>query len=128
MADATQWLILVVEDEPDGQEVVATLLGNFNITVNAVFTAEEALRLLEKNTYTAAVIDLALPGMDGLSLIKKIREKPETAKLPCVAITAFHSSLVRHHAVASGFDGYFSKPLDDISFVRELKQVIEKAN
>ena len=128
MVDVAKWSILVVEDEIDGQEVVSSLLSNFNITSETAFTAEEALKLLNQKNYTGALIDLALPGMDGLSLVKRIRENPATAKIPCVAITAFHSSQVRQQAIAAGFNGYFPKPLEEISFVRELQYLIGKTS
>ncbi|RMG79518.1 MAG: response regulator [Chloroflexi bacterium] len=124
MSAINQWHILVVEDEPDGREVIAAILGYYNVTVDVASHAEEALKLLAENQYTAAVIDLALPGMDGIRLINEIRNNPTTAHLPCVAITAFHSSQVRREALQAGFDGYFPKPLDDTSFVRGLDSVI----
>jgi CheY-like chemotaxis protein len=124
MQDMTAWRILIVEDEPDGQEVVAELLGHFNVSHNVAGTAEEALELLAQEQYTAAIIDLALPGMDGLTLLKTIRENPDTADLPCVAFTAYHSSLVKKQAIESGCNGYLTKPLNDHSFMQELERVI----
>lgn len=126
MSSPKQWRILVVEDEVDGQEVVAELLGYFSITSDAVGTAEEGLTRLTEQPYNGAVIDLALPGMDGWDLLRAIRSNPQTAALPCVAITAYHTSVVRQQAIEAGFDAYFPKPLDDSTFVRELSRVIEK--
>jgi len=128
MVDIAQWSILVVEDEVDGQEVVASLLSHFNITTDTAFTAEEALKLLNQKNYTGIVIDLALPGMDGLSFVKRIRDNPATAHMPCVAITAFHSSQGRQQAIAAGFNGYFPKPLEEMAFVRELQYLIGKTS
>ena len=119
-----EWRILVVEDEIDGQEVVAELLSYSNIQSDAVMTGEEALKLLKSRTYNGVAIDLALPGMDGWEVLQAIRSNPETAGLPCVAMTAFHTSSVRQQALEAGFDGYFPKPLDDSTFVRELSRVI----
>ncbi len=124
MSAINKWHILVVEDEPDGREVIAAILRYYNIKVDVASHAEEALRLLAENQYTAAVIDLALPGMDGIRLINEIRNDPTIAHLPCVAITAYHASQVRREALQAGFDGYFPKPLDDTSFVRGLDSVI----
>src|SRR5262249_35000866 len=107
------WTILVVEDEPDGQTVVAGILKYFHIKVTTVGSAEEALKTLANNTYKAVVIDLMLPGMNGLSLVQTIRETAPIAALPCVAITAYHTSAVKQQALDSGFDAYFSKPLED---------------
>ena len=124
MSDMASWKILVVEDEPDGQTVVAGILNYFNVSIDAVATAEEALDALQNNAYTAAVIDLALPGMDGITLIRAIREDSAISNMPCVAITAYHTSAVKQEAIDNGFDAYFPKPLDDTSFVRELNRII----
>jgi CheY-like chemotaxis protein len=126
MSNAKDWNILVVEDEPDGQIVVARLLRYFNVSTDAVGTAEDAISALSEKNYTAAVIDLALPGMDGLQLIQNIRQNPDTSNLPCIAITAYHTSSVRQQAIDAGFDTYFSKPLDDTSFFREVSRVIDE--
>ena len=126
MSQFKDWLILVVEDELDGQEVVSGILSYMNIRSEAVVTAEEALKRLQQHAYTGVVIDLALPGMNGWSLLSAIRSDPKTAHLPCVAMTAYHSSAVRQEAIQAGFNAYFPKPLDDTVFLRELTHVIEQ--
>jgi CheY-like chemotaxis protein len=125
MSAMSNWKILVVEDEPDGQMVVSGMLSYFNVKIHAVSTAEQALAALETEQFNAAIIDLALPGMDGLSLIKAIRQNPNVTNLPCIAITAYHTSAVKQQAIDAGFDVYFSKPLDDTVFVREISRVIQ---
>ena len=120
------WHILIVEDEPDGQVVVSTMLDYFNVTTDVVDTAEEALRFLEQSQYTAVVIDLALPGMDGIDLISAIRDTAEIADIPCIAITAYHTTAVKQQALEAGFDAYLAKPLDDTSFVRELDRITSR--
>ena len=120
------WRILVVEDEPDGQEVVMDILDYHEIPSEAVGTAEEALKRLLRQSYDGVVIDLALPGMDGFGLVRAIREDERFATLPCIACTAFHTSMVKKEALDAGFNAYFPKPLDDHAFVRELKRLIHK--
>ena len=119
------WYVLIVEDEPDGQDVVAQILDIYNIATDIAGTAEEALDHLEHAEYTAVIIDLNLPGMDGIELIREIRAHSELSDLPCIAITAYHTSAVKQQALASGFDAYFAKPLDDTAFVRQLERVVE---
>jgi CheY-like chemotaxis protein len=126
MSSFKDWLVLVVEDEIDGQEVVSGILSYMNIASEAVVTAEEALRRLEQRAYTAAVIDLALPGMNGWALLEAIRSNPQTANMPCVAMTAYHNSGVRQEAIQAGFNAYFPKPLEDTAFLRELTHVIQQ--
>lgn len=124
MTDLSKWRVLVVEDEPDGQDVVAQLLDIYKISTDATGTAEEALTWLEQTAYTAAIIDLNLPGMDGIELVRQIRAHEVLGSLPCIAITAYHTSAVKQQAVASGYDAYFAKPLDDTAFVRELERIV----
>ena len=123
MGTISNWRILVVEDEPDGQEVVKGILEHFNVSSTAVETAEEAVETLGNAQYNAVVIDLGLPGMDGLELIEAIRTNPGTAHLPCIAVTAFHTSAVKQQALKAGFNAYFPKPINDGAFVKELDRL-----
>lgn len=117
------WHVLVIEDDPDGQEVVSVVLRHHHIKTDVVGTGEDALELLEHNLYTGIIIDLNLPGIDGWTLLAAIQNTPEIAHIPCVAITAYHSDDLAIEAIASGFKAYFPKPLEATSFVRELERV-----
>jgi CheY-like chemotaxis protein len=116
--------ILIVEDEPDGRAVVEGMLDYFQMTCFSVADAEDALVALDRNGYNIAVIDLALPGMDGFDLIRAIRSTPHLANLPCMAVTAYHTSSVKHQAFKAGFDSYLPKPLDSARFVHALHRLI----
>jgi two-component system, chemotaxis family, CheB/CheR fusion protein len=117
--------ILIVEDEPDVQEVVVQLLGHYGVNTDRATTAEEAVELLNQNSYDAALIDLALPGMNGFDLLKKIRAQAQWSGMRCIAFTAFHSAAVRKEVSDAGFNGYFAKPLDTHDFVQELVTIIK---
>jgi CheY-like chemotaxis protein len=117
------WRILVVEDDPDGQEVVSRMLRHHHIAVDVVYTAEDALDLLAANQYRGAIFDLSLPGMDGWGLLNAVQNSDQI--LPCVAVTAYHSADVAVKAIQAGFVAYFPKPLEAASFVRELSRVLQ---
>jgi CheY-like chemotaxis protein len=117
------WNILVVEDDPDGQEVVGRMLKHQHIKYDLARSGEDALEMLAKGRYTGAILDLALPGIDGWSLLKSIKNDPKTRQLSCVAVTAYHSTDMAVKAIAAGFSAYFPKPLETTSFVRELQRV-----
>ncbi len=119
--------VLVVEDDPDGQELVARMLIRANIPVEVAGTAEDALQLIAPQEHVAIVIDLALPGMDGFELLSRIRQDATLSKLPCIAITAYHTPSLKQRVMNEGFDAYFPKPLDDIRFLRTLKEIIDQA-
>jgi CheY-like chemotaxis protein len=120
------WRILVVEDDPDGQALVAHVLEYLSIPIDVANDAEEAEKFLfhSGKTYTAVIIDLALPGKDGWDLLAQIQANAQTSNLPCLAITAFHTSKLREEAIRAGFTAYFAKPLDATSFARELEAVL----
>ncbi len=117
--------MLVVEDDPDGQEVVTRMLRYHKIKADMVSTGEQALKLLATHPYSAVIIDLSLPGMDGWTLLENIKAQALTTHLPCVAITAFHSPELIMKAIEAGFIAYFPKPLDAGSFVKELQRVLQ---
>src|SRR5947207_11932942 len=100
-----QWRILVVEDDPDGQQVMATILQHLNIPVDVASDSSEAEQWLfnSGNSYDAAILDLALPDKDGWELLSEILADSRTAALPCIAVTAYHTSKLREEALVAGF-------------------------
>ena len=121
------WRILVIEDDPDGQEVVSTILDHLNIPMDVASDAEEAEVWLfdEGVMYDAIILDLALPGKDGWTLLNEILSDEATANIPCVAITAYHSSKTREEALKAGFASYFPKPIDATTFARHLESLLQ---
>jgi DNA-binding response OmpR family regulator len=114
--------ILVVEDEPDGQELVSRLLAQVNIKVDVTDSAEDAWQRIYNNAYSALIIDLALPGKDGFELLREVRQNNMT--IPCIAITAFHTPELKQRALEEGFDAYFAKPLDRTRFIGGVEDAI----
>ncbi|MFN8372972.1 MAG: response regulator [Anaerolineae bacterium] len=120
------WQVLVVDDDTDGREVVGLILRFHHITCVGVPDADEALDKLDG--VDGVIIDLNLPGMDGWSLLKRIRREPRWATLPCVAITAYYSKEVANKALDAGFAAFFPKPVEPAAFARELKRVLRSSN
>ncbi len=118
--------ILVVEDDPDGQEVVARMLSQVKIQCEIAGTAEDAWSLLQARAYTGAIIDLSLPGQDGFQLLKAIRSDARLHSLRCIAITAYHTPELKHDALQYGFDGYFAKPLNRTLFLGSVEDIMFK--
>lgn len=127
MAGIADWRVLIVEDEQDSMDVVQEILSHYNIKTYGAYSAEEALEIVLQVNPTLAILDLALPMMDGWGLLAALRNNPETAHIPAVAVTAYHSANVAQQAIQAGFDAYFSKPIEATSFVRELERIVERA-
>lgn len=120
------WNVLVVEDEADSMELVQGLLSYYGINCFGVSTGEEALHAIEKMSPTLIILDLALPGVDGWGVLKKVRSHKTLSSVPCVAITAFHTPELADQAIKAGFNAYFPKPIDATSFVRELQTIVSE--
>lgn len=118
--------ILVVEDDPDGQVVVATMLERLSIPIDIANNAAEAEQFLfdSDHEYSAIILDLALPDKDGWEILTQILAEPNTANIPCVAVTAFHNSKLRERALIAGFTAYFPKPIDATTFARGLENLL----
>lgn len=102
--------ILLVEDNPDNRLLVAVLLEERYRVVEAA-SAEEALVLLPMFEPDLFLIDISLPGMDGVELLAEIRRRPEHAGRPAIALTAHAMEGDREYFLAQGFDAYLSKPI-----------------
>lgn len=118
--------LLVVEDDPDGQEMITTMLQHLRFTVETADNAEQAAQMLfgSKHRYDAIIIDLALPGKDGWELLVEIIENPGTANIPCIAVTAHHTSKLREDTIRAGFVAYFPKPIDATALGRQLDMLL----
>lgn len=123
----TNWKLIVIEDDPDGQEVVATILHHARLDLDVVGDAESAEALIfdQGQDYAAAIIDLALPGKNGWELLQSLQSHPQSRHIKCIAVTAYHTSKLREEALSAGFDAYFAKPIEATTFIRELSHILE---
>ena len=105
--------VLVVDDEPDTNEVVRTLLDQCGAEVRTAGSAAHALKKLEHWTPHVVVTDIGMPEDDGFALIKAVREKPGPAgRLPMVALTAYAGVDDRVRLLDAGFQLHIAKPAD----------------
>jgi two-component system cell cycle response regulator/two-component system cell cycle response regulator DivK len=112
--------ILLVEDNPVNRRLAQFLLRSQGYEVREATTAQEALDILKTERPDLIVMDIQLPGMDGLEATKKIKERPATADIPVVAVTSYAMKDDREKALAAGCSGYITKPIDKDIFVQEV--------
>jgi CheY-like chemotaxis protein len=120
----SELIILIVEDEPDAGEIIESLLAHYQIESFRVSSAEEAFQALNKQHYDAAIVDLFLPGMDGIELIRSIRGTATTASIPCIAVTAYGSSTLRKQALEAGYDRFYLKPINHKDLSQGLSELL----
>ena len=112
--------VLAVEDNPLNMELVIEILRSRGFTVHEAIDGEEALRKLEHETYDLVLMDIELPGMDGVDATKIIKAKHRN--LPVIALTSYAMKGDRERFLAAGFDEYISKPLDISDFLNRLEK------
>lgn len=104
--------ILVVDDHPTNLKLVSDVLAFEGHHILKAADAEEALDLLATSLPDLILLDIALPGMDGLTLTRRLKADPRTAFVRIVALTAFAMVGDDVKALQAGCDGYISKPID----------------
>ena len=112
--------ILVVEDNPQNYELVEFLLEDAGFAVRHAADAEEMRRELAAGLPDLILMDIQLPGVDGMSLVTEVRAMPDADTLPIVALTAHAMRGDRERFIAAGFDGYLSKPVAVGTFAGEV--------
>jgi len=121
-----EWQVLIVEDEEDSLEVLQSILTHKGIASTGVSSAEQALRIIDSINPNLIIIDLSLPMMDGWTFLQRLQGNPSLKDVPKIAITAFYTPIVAAKAIAHGFDAFFPKPLDVVSFVQDLDMIVAK--
>lgn len=103
-------LVFLVEDNPDNRLLVTVMLEE-SYRVAEAASAEEALVLLPMLDPAVLLIDITLPGMDGVELLAEIRRRPGLPRRPAIAFTAHAMDGDRERFLAHGFDAYLAKPI-----------------
>jgi CheY-like chemotaxis protein len=104
--------ILVVDDNRINLKLVSDLLSFEGYHVHKAADGEAAQQQIESHPPDLVLLDLDLPGIDGLTLTQRIKSNPQTAHIMVVAVTAFAMKGDRQRAEAAGCDGYITKPID----------------
>ncbi len=115
-------LILIVEDNEKNQKLLRDVLQVDGYRTVETVTAEEGLEVARAQLPALVLMDIQLPGMDGVAALRELRAGTATQKIPVIAVTASAMPLERRAIMAAGFDGYLAKPLS----VRELRETVRK--
>jgi len=117
--------ILVVEDNDMNMQLVEFLLEEGGYAIVKATSGEEALTLTREGTAPDLILmDIHLPGMDGLSVVRAMKEDARTSRIPILALTAHAMRGDRDRFLEAGCDGYISKPIDVKTFLRSIQQYL----
>src|SRR5580698_7546958 len=104
--------ILFVEDDAVNRRVLKAMVEQSGATFYEAENAILGLEMIDKNSYDLILMDLRMPGMDGMTAIRKIRERgDEKAKLPIIVVTADAAPNIRENCIAGGADDLIMKPV-----------------
>ena len=114
-------VILVVEDNDRNLKLVRDVLEYAGYDVRVARTAEDGIALAVKEPPDLVLMDLQLPGIDGMEALRRLRENPRTVDIPVVAVTAQAMKQDRERALEAGFNGYIEKPISVRAFPDQVR-------
>ena len=115
--------ILIVEDEPNIVESLSFILGRAGFEVDTISDGAEALDRLRRQSFSALVLDIMLPGMNGLDVLKAIRSDNALSSLPVMVLTAKGQASDRRAAEAIGADAFVTKPFSNAEVVERVSRL-----
>jgi PAS domain S-box-containing protein len=119
--------VLAVDDEPDSLSVVRRVLEDSSARVITASSAQEALEVLEREDPDVLVSDIAMPGVDGYELIRRLRASKQRRRsaLPAAALTAYARPQDRARALEAGYHAHLSKPVQEAELVATVRALAE---
>lgn len=119
--------ILIVDDNATNLKLAQVLLSSTGYAVRTATDAEQALELLAGFQPNLILMDIQLPGMDGLALARRLKADPRTRAISIVALTAYAMKGDEEKALASGCSGYISKPIDTRRFGAQVAHYLRSS-
>jgi DNA-binding response OmpR family regulator len=120
--------ILIVEDEPDILDLVSYNLKQAGFDVLPVETGEEALNVAARETLALVVLDLMLPGIDGLEVCRLLKQRAESKDIPVLMLTARTEEVDRIVGLELGADDYLVKPFSPRELVLRIRAILRRAH
>lgn len=119
-------LILIVEDNEKSRKLARDLLAFQGYQTIESETAEEGIRLAQSRGPALILMDIQLPGIDGITALRRLRADPRTKDIPIIAVTASAMTHDRQKIMAAGFDGYQPKPINIKQLPVAIRQMLDR--
>jgi phosphate regulon transcriptional regulator PhoB len=120
--------ILVVDDEKDIVDLIAYNLTNEDYTIVKAYNGDQALKLIQAEKPDLILLDLMLPGLQGLEICKRVRTNPETASVPIIMLTAKTEEIDKILGLEMGADDYITKPFSVRELIARVRAVMRRTN
>lgn len=118
--------ILIADDHEQNRKMIRIVLQKAGYETLEAPNGEEALRLARETLPAAILMDIQMPLLDGIQVMKILKSSPATSAIPIIALTSYAMQGDRERFLAAGFDGYYSKPLEIAQFVEALRELLRK--
>jgi DNA-binding response OmpR family regulator len=122
----THETILVIDDEQSFCEVVAEILINDGYEVHKAFSVAQAKEILERVQPQLIILDIMMPGTDGLTLVRQLRGSARFADTPIIVSSAKYLQEDRTAALESGANAFLSKPFSSVELRKSIESVLQK--
>jgi len=119
-------LVLIVEDNEKNLKLVRDVLQVKGYETIEAGTAEDGIELARSRKPDLVLMDIQLPGMNGIDALKVLRADAATARIPVIAVTASVMQQDRNLITEAGFDGYIGKPINLKEFIETVRRMIER--
>ena len=120
-------MIYCVEDEGNIRDLIVYAFKNSDFDVEGFSSGEELFRAIDEKLPSLVLLDIMLPGEDGLTILKRIRDNPSTEDIPVIMLTAKSSELDKIVGLDIGADDYIVKPFSVLELVARVKAVLRRA-
>jgi len=119
-------LVLIVEDNEKNLKLVRDVLQVKGYSTIEAGTGEDGIRLARESQPDLILMDIQLPGINGIEALKILRADPSTAAIPAIAVTASVMQQDRNQITEAGFDGYIGKPINLKEFLEAVRAMVER--
>ena len=119
-------LILIVEDNDKNRKLVRDVLAHEGYRLLETENGEDAVRLAQAERPALVLMDIHLPGIDGIEALRRLRADAGTRAIPVIAVTASAMTQDRATIMAAGFDGYQSKPISVRPFLAAVRDALDR--
>lgn len=119
--------ILVIEDNPTNLDLMTYVLRALGYEVSYEMDGASGLETAQAGAFDLVLADILMPKLDGFELARRFKADPRRAATPLVAVTALAMTGDREKILASGFDGYISKPIDPQTFAAQIEAFLKRS-
>lgn len=118
---------LIIEDNENNLELIRFILEQSDYETRFAMTGLEGIRQVVMQPPDFVILDIQLPDINGMEVLKHIRAHPNGEGLPIIAMTSYAMSGDKHILMAAGCSGYIEKPIDPLLVIEQIQQIVGKA-